>query len=227
MVARSGRRLMRSSLWASANLCGVWLVTYPGGVDRGVGDPALAHLAAGAANEEGLPDAGEQEIVVERGGGPDFALFEQRPCAVGSLPLMGLPVTVWAKSGGRFASSWNHSRMSLSRVFWLSLATKTCSGRVVLAQVGGDRGLCQPGHRRWSVLPARSPSWSSNGIATPISLVRLSEPSSPVSTVFFGPRCDGRAMAAGPEDMDLTDWSASSTARGSWSVPSMASDASS
>ena len=94
----------------------------PGGVDRGVGDPALAHLAAGAANEEGLPDAGEQEIVVERGEWSRFRAVPSVRCAVGSLPLMGLPV-VWAKSGGRFASSWNHSRMSLSRVFWLSLAT--------------------------------------------------------------------------------------------------------
>ena len=85
-------------------VCGVWLVT-PQEVSTEVS--VTRPEAAGAANEEGLPDAGEQAIVVERGGGPDFALF---PASVRGrhLPLMGLPV-VWAKSGGRFASSWNHA----------------------------------------------------------------------------------------------------------------------
>ena len=72
-------RLMRSSLWASA-VCGVWLVT-PQEVSTEVsGDPALAHLAAGAANEEGLPDAGEQEIV----SAVVVQISRERPCAVGS-----------------------------------------------------------------------------------------------------------------------------------------------
>ena len=87
-------RLMRSSLWARCAHAPAacrprWVAMSP------------CALAAGAANEEGLPDAGEQEIVVER--------VVVQISAVPSVIAVGLE-----SRAGRFASSWNHSRMSLS-----------------------------------------------------------------------------------------------------------------
>ena len=102
----------------------------------------LLHLAAGAANEEGLPDAGEQEVVVERGGGPDLALF---PASVRGwqLALDGL-AGVFGKIGGAFCVVMEPEPDVLEQGFLVVLGNEHVVG-VMLAQVGGDCGLGQQG----------------------------------------------------------------------------------
>ena len=67
-------RLMRSIVWASA-MCGVWQVTSQDVSNELSMSRLLRTWQRVRSNEEGLPDDGEQEVVVERRSGPDVALF--------------------------------------------------------------------------------------------------------------------------------------------------------
>ena len=159
----SSPRLMRSNDSASA-VCGVWLVT-PQQVSTVVLVTWPCALAAGAANEEGLADAGER---VRRGGPRLF------PASVGGRQLAvdglagGLGKVAVLRRRGTIVSSTESSGCP-----WPG----TCSGRHACAGRwrSGSQGIGGDGPGEVAELVEqrdRDPD----------------QPSSPVRTVFFDPR---------------------------------------
>lgn len=114
----------------------------PAVLDGGVDDLALAHLAAGAADEEGLTDAGEVEVVVECGGGPDLALLPA-PVPGGQLALDGL-AGVFDEVGGALCVVVEPQPEVCEEGFLVVLGDERVVG-VLVAQVRDDFGLGEEG----------------------------------------------------------------------------------